>query len=671
MGAIPKIFQTSTMTILLILGSFAAGLFFRGTDNIMVLPHLGALLFFSALTLQPCFSKGLSIPRSPVIILFLSYWLYIWISTLWSTVPYNSTLFAFIFSVLPFMFFTLILAPNPLPWLRTHMTALGVGLAVLCIWAMIQYFFLDFGARVHHPMLNPNNLAVIFNMGLFPALMLYFYSKTKLHTLLGFILAVLCVFAMFSTQSRGGLLSFIIAALPFFIFVRKQVGFTPFKLLAFLFALIISFVTVHYISAGTLGDGLIDVMMPGTEADARTVFERKLIWTGTLHLIHDHFWLGTGLGSFTYFYPRYRSPQDFSDGYFAHMDPLQFWAEMGVLAPLLFYSLLIAILARTLHAAKKADQTSPEHGWMWAFFCGLLALAGHAHISFHLYMPVNLFIAAFLLAGWYLSSEKILGNTRTTFKFKAAPAAIASYILFSAILLLSASWMARAAAGVHFINETSRFMVTKNDNEERRALDQARFFAPASYSPLYDYEAKYRMNMLSDRSEPKTQEEQQKLYQEALTYIDRAISLNSGFSGLWNRKAMLYFIAFPNLDAQGRDKAEELLKKSLEANPLLLDSRLGLSYLYRSKGNLSAARAILEGAIKYPMPKTSTTLALYNELARVTLETGNLAGYNALIAQRNNFAQRYDLKITQPFPLSQKEVERLLKNRNIAPKQTP
>jgi len=222
---IPKNIQgVFFLTIPLVLSSFAAGIFFRGTDNVIILPHLVAMIGFAFVTLWPNFSKGWVWPRGVFVAALLFYAVYVWLSIFWSSVLYNSTLFAIIFSVLPFMFFTLVLAPEPARWLRVHMVALSLALAVLAVWALVQFLFLDYGARVHHPMLNPNNLAVVFNMGIFPALALYFYARRKPYTIAGFVLAMLCVTAMLTTQSRGGLLSFILASLPFFAFVRGPSG---------------------------------------------------------------------------------------------------------------------------------------------------------------------------------------------------------------------------------------------------------------------------------------------------------------------------------------------------------------------------------------------------------------------------------------------------------------
>jgi hypothetical protein len=505
-------------------------------------------------------------------------------------------------------------------------------------------------------MLNPNNLAVIFNMALFPALALYFYSRHKLHTILGFTLALLYLLALLTTQSRGGLLSFLIAAGPFLFFARTQTGFTIKKLLLFAAAAACAFLLINFVTSGRMGTDFTSVLALG-EGEIETVTERKLIWQATGQIIHDHFWLGTGLGSFTYFYPRYRLPGDFSDGYFAHMDPLQFWAEMGILAPVLFYAVLVAIFLRTLRATQASNPSSPERIWIYGFFCGLLALTGHAHISFHLYMPVNLFLAAFLLAGWYISTERALGTSRPerTIKIRIPkPLLRGAFIL---LLITPLIWLSQAMAGVYYIKKAGEFLQNGEIEQTRTAIDKARLYAPKSYGALYDYEAKYRLQKLADKTASYTPEERATLYRQAHEYIDRAIALNTGFANLWSRKALIYFAGNQTLDPHGLEKAQDLLNKTLKANPLLLDTRFQLARLYTSNGENEKALQIMTEGEKHPLPRSIATIEFYNQLARMAFKAGNLDKYNNTIQKRNKFAKRYGLKILQPTPLSQEDIE--------------
>ena len=590
------------LTIPLVLGSFAAGLFFRGTDNILIFPHLATMVVLAGIVAWQSFRDGWRLPSGTFVTALLMYWAYIWISIIWSTVPYNSTFFAMIFSVLPFMFFVNVVAPDPERWLKIHFGALACGAVALAVWAFVQFFILEVGARVHDPMLNPNNLSVIFNMALFPALALYIFAKKRALIILGFLLALIYFSGLLVTQSRGGLLACLIALVVFLFFVRGQAGFGFKRLLPFVLAAAGVFVVVHTVSNGVLGTDFLKVFRPG-EAEIHTVTERKLIWSGTWNMIQDHFWTGTGLATFIYFYPRYRLFGDYSDGYFSHMDPLQFWAEMGVFAPVLFYAVLITILLRTIRATRASATDSPERLWMYGCFCGLLVLAGHAHISFHLYMPIILFVAAFLLAGWYIATQRILKDAPPIIRFQKRGEKIIAQVAVVLILFSPVFWLGKATAGVHYINQTQALMLAQKKDEARIALDTARKFAPENYAPLYDYEARYHYDLFQNPPEGTKADEQERLYREAQKYNQRSIVLNPGFANFWNLRALIYFSGYPALEPDGRDKAEKLLVKTLEANPILLDARIGLAHIYKAKGEIAKAKAVLEDANNHPMPK--------------------------------------------------------------------
>ncbi|MCB9983920.1 MAG: O-antigen ligase family protein [Rhodospirillales bacterium] len=594
------------LTVPLVLGSFAAGMFFRGTDNILILPHIACMIGFAVIAFYRSPGQGWALPRGPVILAILAYWLYVVLSISWSTNPYNSTLFAIIFSVLPFMFFALVMAPEPYKWLQVHMGALAVGIAAVSVWAGVQFFVLEPGRRVHHPMLNPNNLAVVFNMAMFPALALYLCARERLYMIVGFVLSALFLFAMLTTQSRGGLIAFLIVLVPFLIFIRGQAGMNWRRLLVLVVMCVSLFAIVHNFSTKSFGGSVMEVVAPQSGVASKTVTERQLIWASTWDLIQDHFWGGTGLGTFTYYYPRYRHSKDYSDGYFAHMDPLQFWAEMGVLAPILFYLILVLVLIRTIRATRASTPCSPERAWMYACFCGLLALTGHAHISFHLYMPINLFLAAFLLAGWFIASEFALNCPRSELLPVHEGKKTLLYAAMLVFVLAPLGWMVTATAGVHYLNQVERFMQAGKVDEASRALEQARRFARTNYSSLYDVEAKYRLHLLNTRRGQMSPDERRRIYEEAQSNIDQAITLNPGFVNLLNRKALIYFAGIPDLEPQGREKAQELLEKALAGNPILLDARIGLAHVHYMNGDKKKALAVMQDLYNYPVPKTFT-----------------------------------------------------------------
>jgi len=110
------------------------------------------------------------------------------------------------------------------------------------------------------------------------------------------------------------------------------------------------------------------------------------VYESTLAIIRDHPWLGTGLGTFVWVFPRYRSADISALGIWdrAHSTPLELAAEMGLpfgVVVIIGWSLMLYLLANGM-SRRKRDQILP----MTAFWIGMLAMT-HSLIDFSLQIP--------------------------------------------------------------------------------------------------------------------------------------------------------------------------------------------------------------------------------------------------------------------------------------------
>ncbi len=110
------------------------------------------------------------------------------------------------------------------------------------------------------------------------------------------------------------------------------------------------------------------------------------VYESTLGIIRDHPWLGTGLGTFAWVFPRYRSSDISALGIWdrPHSTPLELAAEMGLpfcLIVIIGWFLMLYMLAKGMRRRKR-DQILP----MAAFWIGMLA-AVHSLIDFSLQIP--------------------------------------------------------------------------------------------------------------------------------------------------------------------------------------------------------------------------------------------------------------------------------------------
>ncbi len=113
---------------------------------------------------------------------------------------------------------------------------------------------------------------------------------------------------------------------------------------------------------------------------------RWSVYGSTVEIIRDNPWLGTGLGTFRWAFPSYRSDDISVLGIWqqAHSSPLEFASEMGIpLTVELTIALVVvfAVLIRGIHVRKR-DTILPTA----ALWVGVLALA-HSSIDFSLQIP--------------------------------------------------------------------------------------------------------------------------------------------------------------------------------------------------------------------------------------------------------------------------------------------
>ncbi|HIF25653.1 MAG TPA: hypothetical protein EYQ41_05745 [Micavibrio sp.] len=638
------------LTTPLLLVALGLSVFFIGTDSVLFAPAFICMSLYALITIFPGFKHGWNIPRSNTFFFIIFFCIYFWIAQLWSSSPYISTLFTFIFTMLPGYFIVTMLAPNPDKWARFHAAVFWLVIAGFAFWALIQFFFLyeQYGPRIKHPMLNPNNLAGLFNLGLFPAIGLFLYVRERWQQIAVSVVVAAMYCALIVTLSRGGLFSAVIATLVLipFVMIKNGEGI-PWKKIAVL--VVIGFAVPIF--TNMMYSGALEKNLMGAQLiNMASMADRFHLWNSTWEMAKDHFWLGTGLATFFFFYPQYRNPQDSSDGFFSHMDPLQFWAETGVFAPILFYGVLICILIRTFKAVKLAGSDIKSRLQIMTPFCGMLALTGHTHITFHLYMPAMLIPLSALLAYWYVSTEQIFrtyGDQQQRFFWK--PEGKLKYMTMAIVLIVFAlgnGWMARAGMATYMMKSVDQIAM-KDMQAAQSKLNEIDKIAPPSYSRVYEYRARYAIQEFGNFG-PRLQGQQRAdLYNFALANIQKARSLNSQFTSLWDLEARLYYSAQGLLLQDGRDKAITILHEVLEANPMAVNSRVALSDIYKRNGEFKKAMEVLDDGMVWPRPRGYPDVNYLVAVANMKRQMGETEAYAHFSTLARQRAARYGIQLTR------------------------
>ncbi|MGZ9098031.1 MAG: O-antigen ligase family protein [Micavibrio sp.] len=637
--SLPQIFNRQflvpAVAAVLIFAAFWFGVFFRGFDQILFAPALLLVYLAAFLLLLPGLRTGWRFPVAPVTVFLFLFWLWMGLSLFWSDVPYISIIFAMTIGCLPLLFFAILQHPDTDRVIGMIWTAVIVAIAVLGLWAVFQFVFLSDVAsnRIHHPMLNTNNLAVILSMGFFFLLLRFCQQETVAQTISG-VLLVLVFIAIMATQSRGGSLGLLVGLSLFMLLCWSVIRarWMSFSILFPVIGLVAAFMLLYF---STQGGG--EVRLIGGGGAAASNENRYFLWLSAWQMLKDHAFSGPGLGVFYLVFPLYRHPEDLSDGYFLHVDPIQFGIEMSVVATVLFYAFSIAVLVRMIRAVGMTAPGDMQRLMVVIPFCGLLSLMINTHVNFDLYMLPALLFGAILLSAWYRGTERVLGESRLHLDFRHKAHLV--FLLPALIFLFIAGpvWIVRAGIAVQDAANAA-IALQKNDLDgASKATAHALRYGPDNFYRTYYLDALWRGQILQNRFYALDAAQRQDLYDKAMESIALSMKHNPYNVQALSHKALLYYIAYPRLDPRGIDHAIATLEEALAIDPISFDARMGLARMHELQGNIPKAISILEDGNYWAVTRKYAPPAYLQMLANLKMKSGNRFGaaeMNSLIRER-------------------------------------
>jgi len=117
------------------------------------------------------------------------------------------------------------------------------------------------------------------------------------------------------------------------------------------------------------------------------VQSRTVVWRESLPAIRDHFWTGTGLGTFWVVYPAYRQVPSEMRWNETHNDYLQVFFETGLpgflIAMWFLWRLAAWLIPRLL------NDGDPEFGVILGASLGIFGMLCHSLVDFNLQLPAN------------------------------------------------------------------------------------------------------------------------------------------------------------------------------------------------------------------------------------------------------------------------------------------
>ena len=396
--------------------------YYDGQDILLLTGTALVLLLWAVSSGLERWRRGEARPTGFLPAFMLAWFVWYAMTLLWSPDPYTSWFYVWTLGALPLAFLGWTLATPTDPeradriWRQfrfgVFLSALVLaGLAMYQYWHWTRIGMSPAGLRPYGPLLDTNSFAAWMNLLFFPVLFVWFLkdeSVVENRTGRGwawalFGLLALILLADFSTDSRGGLLSWL-CTWPFAIWALYRRPRVWRKLATVGLAALAAFSVFQW----SRGFDLVGHLAPSFIDHNISTVSRWLMWKATWHMYLAHPWGGVGLGGYFLFYPAFRLPAELaSAGTYAHNDYLQFLAEGGPLN-LAFLLAFAAILFWAAWKLIRMGATSParsiaEYPRLEAvgLVLGVFAITGHALGNFIFYnLPLSLLAGLFLARAW-------------------------------------------------------------------------------------------------------------------------------------------------------------------------------------------------------------------------------------------------------------------------------
>lgn len=486
----------------------------------------------------------------------------------------------------------------------------GAALVAIALWGLVQVVFfpaLLTGGQPRHPFNNPNVMAALLNVGFFVALGLFVRGghRRVMAVLWGGMLVLLVMFL--SLSSKGAGITFMVGlAMAVFLFDRAQIKARGPALLALGAVAVAATIGVAWLyeARGYIDRNMVGQMGVLLLGDRATALNRIDIWAATLEMIRQNPILGAGYGTFAILYPSLRLPAEvYSGGFMAHSDPMQFWAEAGLGAVVLFYAIGIYVLVQFVrYGAGLRD------GRVTGAFIAACTFAAHAHIDFPFYNMAAGMVFALVLGAVVVAlpagAGRVLSLRRVHPGFIIIPGVLFCLVYASQMAGEYLSGQGRAASMRGDMAGFERMV----NGADRVALGlNVRPYILAVAIPL---------SLLQQSQSSMTPDEKAALKTQIETILDRARRVYPRHPAIPYNHAQTIRAIMP-LDS---DLALSLYLEALRLDPLYLPARTGAADLLRLTGRDDDAYKTLVAGLDWPYAAEFRILSYYKTLRAMAVE---------------------------------------------------
>lgn len=602
------------------------------------------LLFtWSYVTFAKDMEGGWNVPKSSVLAFAGLFFLLTIASIFWSEVKPVTLLTICQFAAMPVTFLTLAIRPDAKLFrlIGYAMVPLFLGLGV---WAILQYYFLHdyFEGQARHPLQDPSSLGALLSLALFCAIGWVLSAAPRAHKILGFALVCALIGGIYATAARGPVFALLPGIALMAVLLWPRLKESP----KITFAMIAAFVLVPLLMQMTGGptesmSARIGETLSGDMRGGDVSNRRIYLWLSTWDVIKHYPLLGTGFGTYFQYLPEFMDSRYVATAFHAHSDPLEFWAELGILGPVLFYGFVIAASVRTFSALKNLGaERVQERILIVSVFCALLSMVVHTHVTFNLYNLSILMLTGFLLAVWFYATGKVLLDKTRLMTMGSAPHMLSLIALCLPYLMLGGLFFINVA-GEHYANKARDNLFNHEMMEFADNINKSGRISQDMNYRSYLLAVNVPLTLLEVNKSTMDADGRRKLYDQAAGYMNRVLELNP------RSDSALYYLAKAQ-ELAGADAVpdnvptrEDLYTEALRLNPLHLGARLSLYTIYRAEKRTKEDLYNIMEPVANKMFNTPVAVEYFKQLAGLYAEHGDYIKSKDAMAKLMEFQRRY------------------------------
>ncbi|MFA5338013.1 MAG: O-antigen ligase family protein [Candidatus Omnitrophota bacterium] len=372
--------------------------------------EVSTYLLIAIFLIKTIISRDVKFLRSTIGLLFCLLFIVVFISALRSQYPSESWRG---FSRIPkyiFLFFSLLeLFSNDRGRLSRFFWVIIIVSAITFLNGVFQSIFgfdifkhnavgeLDYLRRIQSSFVDPNDFGA-YIISVLPLTFLFLSRDlSRLKRIMLLVVCLLGFYCLLKTSSRGAWIGFLAGISVYFFIYNKKIAIAMPVIIILLIMM-----SPHGFDRFT---GLF-------KQEKNTVWERTVLWKSAWGMVEERPILGIGINTFSKYFPKYK-PADYPDLRYAHNSYLQMWSETGIVGLLLFLSIPLSILVKTLRKIK----LKAADGQQGLILLGLTA--GYIGFLVHSCFDNNLFSLVLTTLFWVFSAYIVSFNNYLKEKINA------------------------------------------------------------------------------------------------------------------------------------------------------------------------------------------------------------------------------------------------------------